>query len=195
MSYDPGGTYHHPDGAPIEVPYAPPVLEVKRRLPRWAVGLVACTVGLVVGVSIGTSGSTDDAPAVAAGERAALIAERDQLSEDLAEAQASLAEADELRSEAEAALADAQGRANDAEKPAAVVESAMEEPTTAEAVVEEAATEDAEPTLTISQRNAIGSAESYLSFMVFSRSGLIDQLVYEGFSHSEAEHGVTAVGY
>lgn len=31
--------------------------------------------------------------------------------------------------------------------------------------------------------------------MAFSRSGLIDQLEFEGFTADEAEYGVTAVGY
>lgn len=35
--------------------------------------------------------------------------------------------------------------------------------------------------LTSAQRNAIGSARSYLSFTAFSRSGLIDQLKFEGY--------------
>jgi len=39
---------------------------------------------------------------------------------------------------------------------------------------------------------AAGSAESYLSYSAFSRSGLVDQLVYEGFTDSEAEYGVAS---
>ena len=42
---------------------------------------------------------------------------------------------------------------------------------------------------------AAKKAESYLSFMSFSRKGLIDQLKYEGFTNEQAEYGVTAVGY
>ena len=48
---------------------------------------------------------------------------------------------------------------------------------------------------TVSQRNARGMAQEYLDVMSFSRSGLIDQLVYEGFSQAEAEYGVNAVGF
>jgi hypothetical protein len=36
--------------------------------------------------------------------------------------------------------------------------------------------------LTSGQRNAIESARSYLSFTAFSKSGLIDQLKFEGYS-------------
>lgn len=38
------------------------------------------------------------------------------------------------------------------------------------------------------------SAESYLDFTSFSRQGLIDQLIYEGFSNGEALFGVNSVG-
>ena len=46
---------------------------------------------------------------------------------------------------------------------------------------------------TVSQLNALESAESYLSFSSFSRSGLIDQLKYEGFSKSDAAFAVDNV--
>ena len=39
------------------------------------------------------------------------------------------------------------------------------------------------------------SAQSYLDVMSFSRSGLIEQLLYEGFTQQQAEYGVSAVGY
>ena len=42
---------------------------------------------------------------------------------------------------------------------------------------------------------AAKKAESYLSFSSFSRSGLIEQLEFEGFTKEQAEYGVTAVGY
>jgi hypothetical protein len=41
---------------------------------------------------------------------------------------------------------------------------------------------------------AAKSAESYLAYMAFSRQGLIDQLVFEGFSVEQAVYGATAVG-
>jgi len=46
---------------------------------------------------------------------------------------------------------------------------------------------------TLGERNAKGNAESYLNAMSFSKQGLIDQLLYEGFSLAEAEYGVNAV--
>jgi hypothetical protein len=44
----------------------------------------------------------------------------------------------------------------------------------------------------VSQRNARQKAGEYLSFMAFSRSGLIHQLEYEGFSNADATYGVDA---
>ncbi|MBD4579500.1 hypothetical protein GUG60_09635, partial [Xanthomonas citri pv. citri] len=41
---------------------------------------------------------------------------------------------------------------------------------------------------------AAKAAESYLDFTGFSRSGLIDQLMFEGYTASQAEYGVDAVG-
>ena len=43
---------------------------------------------------------------------------------------------------------------------------------------------------TVSQRNAVRAAENYIQFMAFSRSGLIAQLEFEGFSNIDAVHGV-----
>lgn len=71
-------------------------------------------------------------------------------------------------------------------------QSATTEPTDAEsedaqqtaAPVEEP--EDPADTMTMGQKNALGSAESYLSVTAFSRSGLIGQLEYEGYSTEDA---------
>ncbi len=49
-------------------------------------------------------------------------------------------------------------------------------------------------TPTRGEQNALNRANDYLKFMSFSRSGLIDQLEYEGFSTSEAEYGVDHCG-
>ena len=38
-------------------------------------------------------------------------------------------------------------------------------------------------------------AASYLSFTSFSRSGLIEQLEYEGFTHEQAVYGAEQNGY
>lgn len=46
---------------------------------------------------------------------------------------------------------------------------------------------------TVGQRNALDSAQSYLSFTAFSRSGLIEQLEFEGYSNSDATWAVDNV--
>jgi Host cell surface-exposed lipoprotein len=55
---------------------------------------------------------------------------------------------------------------------------------------QEANPEPAEPELSVAQENAIESAASYLDTAAFSRSGLIDQLKYEGFSKKDATYAV-----
>lgn len=54
-------------------------------------------------------------------------------------------------------------------------------------------TQDPRANETVSQRNARQKAADYLEFMAFSRSGLIKQLEYEGFSNSDATYGVDAL--
>ena len=62
------------------------------------------------------------------------------------------------------------------------------------AVSTPAPTSAPESQFTRAEENAIRSAESYLSFAAFSRSGLIDQLLYEGFTQSQATYGVDKTG-
>lgn len=61
------------------------------------------------------------------------------------------------------------------------------------AAAEAAAVKAAEDALTLGQRNAIGKAEDYLAFSAFSRSGLINQLEFEGFATEEAAFAVDRV--
>lgn len=48
------------------------------------------------------------------------------------------------------------------------------------------------PKETAGQENARGSAESYLDLSAFSRTGLIKQLKFEGYSEKDAIYGVDA---
>jgi hypothetical protein len=41
---------------------------------------------------------------------------------------------------------------------------------------------------------AAASAANYLEYTSFSRSGLVDQLIYEGFTPEQAEYGVSTTG-
>lgn len=48
--------------------------------------------------------------------------------------------------------------------------------------------------ITTGQQNALEQAHSYLRFSNFSRQGLIDQLLFEGYSQAEAEYAVNNCG-
>jgi hypothetical protein len=63
--------------------------------------------------------------------------------------------------------------------------------TVVEESTEETSTDDsAFANETTGERNVRGSAESYLRNMAFSKTGLVEQLVFEGFTEDEAEFGV-----
>ena len=47
---------------------------------------------------------------------------------------------------------------------------------------------------TLGERNALNSARSYLNYSAFSRSGLIKQLEFEGYTTDEATYAVNNVG-
>jgi colicin import membrane protein len=70
-------------------------------------------------------------------------------------------------------------------------ETTTSEPTAEITTVEpEPEPEPVEPELSVSQQQAIRSAEDYLDYTAFSRSGLITQLEFEGFSAEEATFAV-----
>lgn len=50
------------------------------------------------------------------------------------------------------------------------------------------------PTETVSQKNAVSKAKSYLGYSAFSHGGLVTQLEYEQFSHSDAVYGADNSG-
>lgn len=66
---------------------------------------------------------------------------------------------------------------------------AMQAPTTVAPALQ-APTTAAAPSMTVSQQNALESAESYLNYTAFSRQGLIDQLEFEKFSTADATWAV-----
>ncbi len=49
-------------------------------------------------------------------------------------------------------------------------------------------------TRTVGERSAEAKAAQYLRYSAFSRTGLIEQLEFEGFSRAEAVYGTDAVG-
>jgi len=46
---------------------------------------------------------------------------------------------------------------------------------------------------TLSQKNAVKKAESYLEYTAFSKSGLVEQLKFEGFDDQDANYAVNQI--
>lgn len=70
---------------------------------------------------------------------------------------------------------------------------AEEEKAKEEAEKAEKKEEDKKNAETASQTQAVKMAESYISFTPFSKSGLIDQLVFEGFSNQDATYAAESI--
>jgi hypothetical protein len=66
-----------------------------------------------------------------------------------------------------------------------------ETPTTETPTTETPTTET--PALTMGQQQAVGKAQDYLDYTAFSRQGLIEQLIYEGFTKADGEYAVDYV--
>lgn len=49
------------------------------------------------------------------------------------------------------------------------------------------------PLSPVSQQNAVRSAQEYIEISSFSRSGLIEQLIFEGFSTADATYAVDSI--
>ena len=47
---------------------------------------------------------------------------------------------------------------------------------------------------TLGEENALAKAKTYLSFMAFSKKGLKEQLIFDGFTKSEAKYAVKNCG-
>lgn len=54
--------------------------------------------------------------------------------------------------------------------------------------------EPAKPTESVSQKNAVNKAKSYLDFAGFSRDGLVAQLEFDKFSNADAIYGADNAG-
>jgi hypothetical protein len=70
---------------------------------------------------------------------------------------------------------------------------ALDNPAVPESTKPAKPAETAKPGETVAQENARRSAESYIDTAAFSRSGLIGQLKYEGFSRADATYAVDAI--
>ncbi|MBQ3430273.1 Ltp family lipoprotein [Candidatus Saccharibacteria bacterium] len=76
----------------------------------------------------------------------------------------------------------------------AVVESSQTVEKEDEAEVEEEVEEKDVEEATLSQKNALQSAKSYLSFSAFSYDGLVSQLEFEKYSHEDAVYAADNCG-
>jgi len=91
---------------------------------------------------------------------------------------------------------------NKNDSPAPVVEKTKTTPTPAPAKTETKTTPAPTPTPTpapistetVSQKNAVRKAKSYLAYTAFSHDGLVAQLEYEQFSHADAVYGADNSG-
>lgn len=89
---------------------------------------------------------------------------------------------------------------NKNDTPAPVVEKTKTAPTPAktETKTTPAPTPTPTPTpisnVTVSQKNAVAKAKSYLGYTAFSHDGLVAQLEYEQFSHADAVYGADNSG-
>lgn len=69
-----------------------------------------------------------------------------------------------------------------------------EDKAAADAAAKAKADADAAAAVTVSQKNALSKAKSYLSYTAFSHDGLVDQLVYDQFSTTDATYGADNAG-
>ena len=175
--YPPQPTGQPWDHAPAEPPLTGS--EAKASRPWYKKKRFIIPLGLVALLAaIGMLGGGEDVPVAPSSpdtsEVAETTADADSSASASAEAEASAAAAEEAARAAE-----------EAERVAA-------EQAAAEKAAEEAA--EAAAAGTVAQQNALRSAENYLDYTAFSRSGLIDQLIYEGFTPEQAEYGVNQTG-
>lgn len=117
--------------------------------------------------------------------------EEDSPAED-AESAVEEAEAAE-EAEAEAAAEEEARAAAEAQAAEEAAEEAAEQQAAEEEAARVAAEEAAAAAGSVSQQNALRSAENYLSFTAFSRTGLIGQLEFEGYPTEDATWAVDRV--
>lgn len=180
----------------------------KKRLSRGKkIGLgVASGIVIIMIIAALSGGGYDDARTSIAGASASpseVAVDAEVADEPLASPsiiseaeQSANAEAEE-KAEKEKAAASSEAAAE--EKAKAEAEKKAEEEAKANAEKEAKASEKAEAEAaakaeeesgTVSQQNALGKASDYLEYTAFSKSGLIDQLEFEGFSKADATWAV-----
>lgn len=88
----------------------------------------------------------------------------------------------------------ADAAAEPAVEPAAPAAEPVAEPEPAPVAEPEEPAEPAEPEMTLGQQQALSTAFDYLAYTAFSRTGLIEQLMYEDFSKADATFAADNVG-
>ncbi len=143
---------------------------------------IAAVIAIAVIPKGGDKGDDDAAassPTSAASQEAA-----EDPTQDAAAAEASAKAAEEAAAEASAKAA-AEASAKAEEERVAEEKRAAEEAAEAERKAAEEAARG-----TVAQQNAYDKAGDYLAYMAFSRSGLIEQLEFEGYATGDAEFAV-----
>lgn len=175
-----------------------------RGLPKlkwWQWGLIALAALVLISMiaSVVSGGSADDAegddPATVAEVAKEVPAEEPEPIDDREEVPGlvglTVAEARAALEEAGFVIATPDGTGDDW----VVATQTLSEGRQADAGTEVLVTAEApKPVYTLAQQNAIDKAKSYLSFAGFSRTGLIEQLEFEGFSTDDATFGADNAG-
>ncbi|MCK6211582.1 Ltp family lipoprotein [Georgenia sp. EYE_87] len=149
--------------------------------------LPAGVAGLFVIIGIAGGAGADDEPTAVASPTTEVVDPAAEASASAAAEEAAKAEADKAAAEEAERVAAEKAAEEEAAEKAAAEEAARVE---AEKAAAEQAAAEAAAAGTVAQQNAQRSAEDYLAFTAFSRTGLIGQLEFEGFSTADATWGV-----
>jgi hypothetical protein len=150
------------------------------------VGIFA--VGLTIGASGASNSSEIDSQAASISKLESELDDRDDTIDSLRSEQNALEDTIDDNETTIAALEEEPTEAEPVE-----AETVVEAPTPEPEPAVEPAPANPPTTLTLSQQNAVRQGESYLDYSGFSRSGLIDQLEYEGYSIADAEFAVDTI--
>ncbi len=163
-----------------------------KKIGLWAGG------ALVAFAAIGALGGdpetepTATPAAVSSSSRAlsAPVAENTTTADKAAAEKEAAEKAAEEKAAAEKEAAEKEAAEKAAEEKAAAEKAAAEKAAAEKAEAEKEAAEKAANAMTKSQEQAVRQAEQYLDYTAFSRSGLIEQLEFEGFSRADATYAV-----
>jgi colicin import membrane protein len=166
---------------------------------------LAASVAVMLLAGCGSEAPPDQVGASAEGTDAAELAARiEQLEGELAaeadfardlqeERDAAVAEVEELQAQLAAAADAPEPEVEPEPEPQPEPEPEPEPELEPEPEPEPESEPESKQTLTSGQENALRAAQDYLNYSAFSRSGLIEQLEFEGYSTGDATFAVDAV--